>query len=106
MPEISQVTVDEELERTFHELKAKWKAQTRFLSSTTQIIHNENYQYIIGLGPSVIPLLLKDLAETHNFWFWALMAISRENPVPEESSGNTGKMVATWLDWGRRKGYV
>jgi len=97
--------VDEELERTFQALKDSWQNETTSLSSTNEIIYNENYQHIIGLGPDVIPLLLRDLARTQNFWFWALMMISRENPVNEDDAGDIEKMTKSWLDWGHRKGY-
>jgi len=97
---------NDDLERTFQALKSQWKAETQFVSSGTDIILNQNYQSIIGLGAAVIPLLLKDLEKTRSHWFWALMAISRENPVNEADTGNVERMTEAWLRWGRQKGYV
>lgn len=64
------------------------------------------YQRIIGLGPAVIPLILADLARQPDHWFWALKALTGEDPV---SPGDRGKMAAmseAWLRWGRANGYI
>jgi hypothetical protein len=98
--------INVELGQTFQELKDKWESETSILSSSTAIILNVNYQQIIGLGPRVIPFILRDLAKTRNHWFWALMAISHENPVQDDDAGNITRMTQRWLDWGHRKGYL
>lgn len=97
---------DEELERTFRNLKRNWETQTLHLSSPTAKFQNIYYQQIIGLGSSVIPLLLKDMQDDDNLWFWALYMISRENPVENEHVGDIDEMTADWLRWGRLKGYI
>lgn len=63
------------------------------------------YQQIIGLGPDVVPLLLAELEGHPDHWFWALHAITREDPVPSESRGKIKAMAQAWLDWGKRHGY-
>ncbi len=63
------------------------------------------YQQIIGLGSSVIPLILEDLAKEPDHWGWALEAITGENPVPEEAAGDITAIADAWLAWGRDRGY-
>jgi len=92
------------ISQVFHSLAAKWQEETRFVSSTNKMCSHPYYQQIIGLGEPVIPLLLKGLEQKTGRWFWALQAISRENPVPMESQGKTKEMIAAWLHWGRTKG--
>lgn len=60
------------------------------------------YQQIIGMGPEVVPLLLRDLAETESHWFWALRVITNDNPVPPEHRGRVDRMISAWLSWGMR----
>jgi hypothetical protein len=63
------------------------------------------YQQIIGMGEDVIPLILWELEKTPNHWFWALRAISDEDPVKPEERGNIHKMAQSWLKWGKEHGY-
>ena len=39
-------------------------------------------------------------------WFWALVAITRENPSVPEDRGNILKMARAWLRWGVNRGYL
>ena len=64
------------------------------------------YQQIIGLGPSVLPVLVGELAREPDHWFWALEAITGQNPVPAEAVGNVAAMTEAWLAWGRREGLL
>jgi hypothetical protein len=94
-----------ELATTFYQLVEQWKTETRGISSTEQLSVHPAYQQIIGMGPNVIPLLLRELENNSDRWFWALKAISREEPVTPEQRGKTKEMIAAWLYWGREKGY-
>jgi len=94
------------LEKKFNELKRKWKEATLFSSNTHEIILNSYYQMIIGIGPKAIPIILEDMRKEPNPWFWALKAISGDDPIPEEDRGNLKKMTAHWLNWGYEKGYT
>lgn len=38
------------------------------------------YQRIIGLGPEVAPLLLRELERQPDHWFWALKALTGADP--------------------------
>lgn len=76
------------------------------LSSSTEKVMHPAYQRIIGLGPAVIPLVLRDLEQQGGHWFWALRALTGENPVKPEDAGQVRKMTESWLEWGRQRGLV
>jgi hypothetical protein len=58
------------------------------------------YQRIIGMGISVVPLILEELRREPDQWFWGLEAITEENPVPPEAAGNVRAMARAWIQWG------
>lgn len=90
----------------FQRLTAEWKEQSRFLSNTAQMALLRPYQRIIGMGLPVVPLILEELQRDHDQWFWALEAITEENPVPPDAQGNVRRMAEAWIDWGRRQGLL
>ena len=94
------------LAATFSELVERWRAETAFLSSVNELVLHPAYQRIIGLGPAAVPLLLSELQRQPDHWFWALHAITGENPVPATDAGNVQKMADAWLKWGKERGYV
>jgi hypothetical protein len=97
---------DPQLEQRFRTLAAEWDEETGHLSSINQIAMHPAYQQIIGIGPAVVPLLLRDLDRTHAHWFWALTAITGDNPVSREDRGNVPRMAEAWLEWGRSRGLI
>lgn len=90
---------------TFARLARKWRAETGFLSSPTKMAMHPAYQEIIGLGQSAVPLLLGKLASDPSYWFWALRAITKVDPVPAADRGHMQKMRDAWLKWGKDQGY-
>jgi len=91
----------------FDRLAAQWKKDVFLLSKISAKVLHSAYQKIIGMGPVAVPLILKDLRENGpNHWFWALQAITEENPVPEGLVGNIAGMTEAWLQWGNNKGYL
>lgn len=92
-------------EAKFRELKAKWVEDTFFASSVVDRVLHPSYQQIIGMGPQVIPLLLKDLSNEDSDWFWALEHISGENPVPQQEWGDRARMISRWQAWGADRGF-
>lgn len=97
---------NDSVEREFSKLAREWRDERHATSSTSKIAMHPAYQKIVGLGPAAIPLILRELQKELDHWFWALEAITRENPVPEGSYGRMAEMAAAWLKWGREKGYV
>ena len=85
---------------------AEWKEQSRYLSNTAQMAMLKPYQRIIGLGLPVVPLILEELNREPNQWFWALEAITEQNPVPPEAKGKVRLMAQAWIEWGKQQGYV
>lgn len=77
-----------------------------FLSSTTEVSMHPAYQAIIGMGPSALPFILADLRDNKGQWFWALRAITRQNPAPPEACGKMDQLRKAWLDWGRANGFL
>ena len=93
------------LQSTFEELAAQWKKDVRFESSVEKMAMHPAYQRIIGLGPSVISLVLEALSAEADHWFWALQALTGENPVSESSAGNIKLMAGEWQEWASDHGY-
>jgi hypothetical protein len=90
--------------KKFIRLRDEWKSQRGHESSTTRQVMHPSYQKIIGLGPDAVPLLLRELETDLDAWFWALRAITEEDPVPEEARGNGQAMAQAWLRWAREQG--
>jgi len=81
----------------------KWKRETIHLSSPTQKYIHPSYARIIGLGLSVVPLILDDLRKQGGDWFYALRAITGENPIKTSMAGDMPKMTRAWLLWGAKR---
>ena len=62
------------------------------------------YQAIIGMGETALPFILDEMRQRDGHWFWALRAITGENPVPPEHRGNVEAMTQDWLQWARQRG--
>ena len=90
----------------FDNLKNEWKESTAILSSITEIVMHPAYQQIIGMGPTAIPLIFLSMRQKPDHWFWALKAITGEDPVPPEHRGKIRKMNDAWLEWGKNQLYL
>src|SRR5436309_2066766 len=98
MAQLEEKTEKRANEQRFNRLATVWKSETELMSKVTKRILHPAYQKIIGMGESAIPLILKDLAENGpNDWFWALTAITDENPITKEIAGNMSAMAEAWL---------
>jgi hypothetical protein len=89
----------------FNALVSAWRAERSTAYSGSEIFLHPAYQKIIGLGIGAVRLILQELERELDHWFWALAAITREDPVPPEFKGNMLAMREYWLSWGRRQGY-
>ena len=94
------------LETEFQSLVKKWRRETAVSSSLTKKVLHPAYQRIIGMGPAVLPLILEELERKPAHWFWALNAISGEDPVRTEDEDDFDAAVSAWLQWGRDKGHI
>jgi hypothetical protein len=105
-PQAPAMVVRHPLADIFETLARDWKNETAVSPSLSQAAMHPSYQRIIGLGPKVIPLILEDLRMTEAPWFWALRALTGENPVPSEHRGKMRLMTHDWLRWGQKRGLI
>ena len=104
---MSEITrLQPNITQRFRELRDRWLRETRFISSDSEIVLNEAYQQIIGLGPAVLPVIFQELTNKLGLWFWALKSITGEDPVAPEDIGAVRRMADAWLRWGAERGYV
>jgi hypothetical protein len=92
-------------EQRFRKLAETWKRETAYLSNVAKKAMHPAYQGIIGLGEPAVPLILEELKCDPADWFWALTAITGENPVDPSVAGNIDGMTESWLKWGREQGF-
>jgi hypothetical protein len=93
------------IESDFYRLTQQWERERPHGADVSEMVMHTSYQRIIGMGPSVVPLLLKELERKPGHWFWALYAITGGDPVPLESQGHLKEMAAAWIAWGKKQGY-
>jgi hypothetical protein len=102
--------VSENLDKRFARLARQWREERSAMSSSSvaRMAMCPSYQEIIGLGPEAIRPILQELRlrPDPEHWFWALAAITRENPVPPQSRGKTHEMAVAWLRWGTEHGHI
>jgi hypothetical protein len=96
---------DQHVQHLFERLASGWREETGLLSSITDIAMHPDYQRIIGLGEKALPLILRELGQQPDHWFWALKAITGEDPVPPEAQGDMQRMRKAWLEWGESRGF-
>jgi hypothetical protein len=95
------------LEEEFVRLTKAWRNGRGPSSSISKFVLHPAYQQIIGLGPAAVPLILRELSEQRlDHWFWALRAITGEDPARPEHAGNLRLLAADWLRWGAENGYI
>lgn len=92
------------IQERFRLLRDEWKSQTHHLSNTAQISLAFPYQMIIGMGPVAVPLILAELKREPDHWFWALEAITGENPVTAAEAGDIEASAQAWVRWGELNG--
>jgi len=83
----------------FHNLRLQWENDIQFLSSTNEICMHPAYQQMIGMGKEAIPLIIEELSIKPNHWFWALKAITGQDPVPISKRGRIKEMTKEWVTW-------
>src|SRR6266849_3282276 len=88
VPSRSATPRAESVEEQFERLAAAWHKAVAHHSSSRIRDNHPAYQEIIGIGPAVVPLLLRDLDINRRHWFAALSAITGVDPVSEEDAGN------------------
>ena len=90
----------------FNQLASEIEEDCMMVSFSTLISLHPSYQEIIGMSSQAVPLLIKRLDTTPNFWFKALEAIAGYNPIPKQDRGYVNKEIAHWKNWAREKKYA
>jgi CheY-like chemotaxis protein len=90
---------DKALADRFRLLAVRWRMETRYLSSITESVIHPSYQAIVGMGQAAIPFIIASLRDKPDWWFWALKAITGDDPVPAVARGNLQAMTDAWLEW-------
>jgi len=93
----------------FQVLARQWKSEHAAEATAAAMAALPSYQKIIGMGKDALPFILAELkseGDAPDHWFWALAAISDENPVPSDSRGKLSEMAKAWLEWGQKEGHV
>lgn len=88
----------------FATLVRMWRHETRYSSSLAKIVMHPAYQAIIGMGEPALPLIFEELQRNGGHWFWALHAITQEDPA--RTGDDFAAAAHAWLAWGRARGYV
>ncbi len=92
-------------EERFRRLADQWRRETGHISLTFKRAMHPTYQQIIGMGKDALPYILRDLQERPTgHWFWALNAISGENPAQLEEGIDSA--IQAWLRWGNERRYL
>ena len=60
----------------FQALVSEWRREVAWTSSSSEMAMHPAYQQIIGMGRVAVPLLLRELEQHPDHWFWALRAIT------------------------------
>jgi hypothetical protein len=73
------------------------------------MLAHPSYLRIVGLargstGNEIERLLLEELEAEPDYWFYALTAVTGEDPVQPQDDFDGA--VNAWLEWGREKGYL
>jgi hypothetical protein len=92
------------LEQKFNRLATEWRADTEYSSVVFDMAMHRAYQHIIGMGYQAVPLILGELESRGGHWFWALNAITNEDPVRPNATYRNA--VDDWLNWGRSRGLI
>jgi hypothetical protein len=94
------------VDEKFAELAEKWYLDTLHSSGYLDKVLHPAYQQIIGMGKDVIRNILHELQDEPSEWFWALRALTGEDPTTDEMAGNREKLTEAWLNWGKENGYI
>lgn len=94
------------LAERFTALADTWERETHFISNSEHAGRHPAHREIIGMGPDVVPLILKRMEAQGGHWFMALSELTGAHPVPREDWGRIRNMQAHWLKWGREQGLI
>ena len=83
----------------FHRLVRRWRAETAYYSSTTDMLAHPAFVEIVEMGRKVIPLIVEQLRQQPDHLVGALVRITGENPVSNNDRGNIYAAATAWIGW-------
>jgi hypothetical protein len=92
--------------KEFTKLANEWRVGRGYESSAKAMASHPAYQQIIGMGFDALPFLFRELETQPDHWFWALWAITRQDPVLPEHRGRLRLMAEDWIRWARSNGFT
>src|SRR5262245_49980008 len=80
----------------FSKLVRKWRADTAYTSSATEMFEHPAFIEIVGMGDIVVPLIIEEIERQPDLLVGALTRITGENPVAAGDRGNVYAMAIAW----------
>lgn len=88
------------LRAKFEDLVLEWNKTRPMLSSRLEDHYRvPAYQELICLGMPVVPLIMEQLEQKPDWWFWALRAITNVDPAKPEHAGMLHEISKDWQEW-------
>jgi hypothetical protein len=91
-------------ETKFHALATAWRWHNRGKS----VLDYDDFSYlqIIGMGPPVVPYLLKAVEDGEGFWYFALKCITGREAETPDMHGDPEAIRQAWIEWGKKYGQL
>jgi hypothetical protein len=106
MASVPTTPAAETVEARVTRLLERWRDETAYLSSSTQMTKHPAYQELIDLGAPGLPFLFRDLERTGDGHLAkALASITGAYPVAAGDRGNVRKVAEAWMRWARENGW-
>ncbi|EHB56075.1 hypothetical protein MycrhDRAFT_3269 [Mycolicibacterium rhodesiae JS60] len=86
-----------EIESRFARDRDAWLIKSATMSSIVDMAMLPEYQRIIGLGADAVPLIINELRQEVDHWFWALVAIVGEDHGVGAST--LSEAAENWIAW-------
>lgn len=92
------------IETEFRALVEEWRRETMVHSSLAALVTHPAYQRIMAMGTDALPLILRELREDPDHWFYALRFIAGRDVAA--GAANFDEAAVAWLEWGYRNNYL
>ena len=94
----------ETIEIEFRSLANQWNVETGYHSSLAKKFTHPAYQRIMAMGREALPLILSELRDNPDHWFYALRMIVGRDIA--EGTENFDDARAAWLYWGYQENHI
>jgi hypothetical protein len=87
----------------FYRLVRRWRAETAYVSSATDMFEHPAFVEIVGMGRKLIRLIIDELRQQPDHLVGALVRITGQNPVLMHDRGDVYAMATAWIEWYQRQ---